>query len=57
MKSHYDPLSDDVTFKLGNTTVTIIAPRITKEENERRWKHFCEVASEMARNMIRNNEL
>jgi len=31
------------TYQYGNTTVHVVAPKITEEENERRWKEIYRV--------------
>lgn len=40
------------SYKIGNTTINIVAPEITEEENERRWQHACDVAKMIAEKMI-----
>lgn len=44
------------SYKIGNTTINIVAPNITAEENERRWKHTCEVAALIVKMMIEDGE-
>lgn len=41
-----------MSYKSGNTTINIVAPEITDEENERRWKHACDIAEIIVRRMI-----
>lgn len=40
------------SYKIGNTTINIVAPNITAEENERRWKHTCDIARMIVERMI-----
>lgn len=41
------PRSVSKTYMLGKTKVTIVAPDITEEERERRWKAFCEICQDI----------
>jgi hypothetical protein len=51
IKDQYD---EEYTF--GNTKVYVVAPKITKEENERRWERVCEVASMIVQSMAKRNQ-
>lgn len=42
----------DAEYTFGNTKVFVVAPKITEEENQRRWQHVCEVASEIVKSMM-----
>lgn len=44
------------SFKLGNTSIKIIFPEITKEENEKRKGKIKQLATRIAEEMILTNE-
>ncbi|MCX7884247.1 MAG: hypothetical protein N2448_04360 [Caloramator sp.] len=51
------PRSKDVTYKDGNTTVKIVAPKISEEERLKNWKDICDTATMIIRNMIERGEV
>jgi hypothetical protein len=42
---------------IGYAKIFIVAPKITKEENEKRWDYVNQVALEIVNRMIREGEL
>ena len=50
-------MRENETFKDGNTTITIIYPKITPEENQKRWEEVNRVASTIVQNMISRGEI
>lgn len=42
----------DKEYNFGNTKVYIIAPRISEEEQQRRWQNVCDVASTIIKQLI-----
>lgn len=40
------------SYKIGNTTINIVAPNITDEENEKRIKFTCDVITRIVKRMI-----
>jgi hypothetical protein len=45
-------LQYDKKYTLGNTKAYVVAPKISREESNKRWQDVCTVASKVARQMI-----
>lgn len=51
------PRTEDMVVKIGNTTVKVVAPRISEEERLKNWKEICDTATMIIRNMIERGEV
>lgn len=51
----YSPEMDvryDIKYVSGKVTGFVVGPKITEEEAERRWTHFCEVLRKNIERMV-----
>ncbi len=46
-KNSAEPRHYDKKYVFGNTTVYVVAPKITEEEKQRRWESFREIATQI----------
>ncbi len=47
LKIHYDEF-----YQFGNTRIYIVAPKISEEENQKRWERVNEVANRIVQEII-----